>query len=286
MAGYRWTTFNGVALPEYDAQRNQGTGQVDSALLDSIGGVFDYHGSNRRLPRRQTFDHRGKYVGELRYLVDESGNYQVDESGNYQIAGSAANHLRGQLLEIKAQIGVRGSLVRVRLDDESVSQTKQCRLIDVQHNQSVDDRNNLAEVTCVFESQQIGWKSTTQQSISKSLVAGTMQTFNAINGGGMPVHDAVLTVTRTSGTITAIVIEGTDIDLDWSGSLGAGDVLIMDDGDKIIEENGADAYSGFSFGANHAANGLFPLPVGMTNLEITLTGGNATVALTWYEQWP
>lgn len=283
---YRWTTFNGVALPIYDAQRNQHAGPVDSGLLDSIGGAFDYHGSNRRLPRRQQFDMRGRYLGETRYLTDESGNFQVDENGNFQIAGDGANHLRGQIDELKAQIGVRGNLVRVRLDDESVSQTKLCRLLDVQHAQIVDERDTLAEIACIFETTQIAWKSSTQSSISKSLTNGTFQIFNARNGGGIPIYDAVLTITRTSGTITAIAIEGSGIDIDWTGSLGASGVLIIDAGDQTVEENGADAYSGFSFGANHTVDGFFPLEIGLNNISVTLTGGGATVALTWYEQWP
>lgn len=283
---YRWITFNGVTLPEYDAQRNQGTGAADMSVLDSIGGAFDAFGDRLRLPRKNRFDMRGKYMGDKRYLVDHDGNVIVDHAGNRIIAGSAANHLRGQVDALLSQIGRRGDLVRVRLDDESVRQARQCRLLDVQFPQNHEDRTNQAELTCVFETERIGWRDADATVKTDGYVNGVAEYLAVHNDGAYPVEDAVLTVARTSGTITSVQVAAAGIEITWTGSIGAGQTLTIDAGRQTVLLGDTDAYSGFALGSGHTIDGWLTLTPGANPLRITVVGGNADVTMRHFNQWP
>lgn len=282
---YRTTTFDGVTLPEYNATRNLGSGQVESSIVDSIGGAYNYFGSQQRLPRKHQFDVRARFLGEVVYEVDHSGNYIVDESGNFIVWGTSANHLRGQVDAVMAKRGVLGNLVRVRLDDETVEQTRECRLINIPFAQKTDDHTALAEIACVFETTQPNWRDSAASTVSTSLTAGAGKYVYAHNDGDAPLDDAIITIARTSGTISAVSLIGDGIDISWTGSIGASQSLVIDCGLQTVRIGTTDEYDGFCINAGHTVRGWFPMPPGQTGLQCTVTGGAATFTIDWYNQW-
>lgn len=275
--------FDGVALPLYNPQQQDDAAPADPALMDSVGGVFDYWGTGVRPARRQQIEISGIYLGQMAYLVDEAGNRLADEAGNRLIAGSAENRLRAQVEALRAKTGVRGSLWRTRQDD-AAREWITARLLRVTHAKRRAEMAVYATVTCLWESAHVAWRAATATSTSGSATDGALFGLTVSNGGTVTVFDAVMTVTRTAGTITAVAVTGPGIAWIWTGSLASGS-LSVDCGAGTVRAAGVSSYSGFSLGAGHTVQGWLPLTPGMTPLLVTVTGGNATVTVQHYDQF-
>jgi len=281
---WQYVKFDGVNLPLYDHDQNHDPMPSEPTLLDSIGGAYDWRGSQRRKGRKQTIPLTGIYVGETDYLVDELGNYLVDELGNFLIAGDPYQTLQASVTALMEKKGVRGKLWRKRLKD-NVLQWKTARLLAVPWPRVWEDHALKASITCQFETAMEFWHAATATSTSVSASDGVPIGLTVDNAGQV-AEDAVITVTRTSGTITAFTLTGNGVSLSWSGSLGSGDVLTIDCGAGTVRKGTSDAYSGFSLASAHSAAGWLPLSSGMNALVATVTGGNATVAISHYNQYP
>lgn len=283
---YQYVEFDGIALPLYNHAQNHDVMPAESTLIDSIGGAWDWFGSARRSGRKQLISCTGLYFGERYTLVDESGNIVVDEEDNPIIIAAGVGSLRAQVDALLEKRGVRGSLWRKRLDDD-VLQWKTARLLQIQWPRKWEDHGLLAQITCQFETLMENWRAATVTSTSNSATAGVQLGLTVESIGEVQVDDAVLAITRTSGTITAVnvVCAGNGIDFTWTGSLGASDVLTINCSLQTVRKNSADAYSGFVLNAGHTAAGWLPLVEGSNALLITVTGGNATVAVSHYDQF-
>lgn len=276
---YRLHAFGPVVLPLGVAEQDLSTGKVDSALVDVVSGVADVYGWRQRLPRKQTINHTGMYVGELTNLVTEAGAYLVTEGGNRLIAGDAETMLRGQVDALKAMHGQRSYLYR-RREDDGVVQWKLARLLQVQHSQNGQNLYG-AKLSSAFETIDAGWRSFTQQSAAAAFADGAYLLVQ--NRGNLPVDDAVITVTAAT-TITNLAIAGPGIDLRWTGSLTPGQVLSIDCNGKTVTTGGANSYVVFSLGSEHTQPGWLPLAVGDTLLRFA-GSGSGTVAVIWYDRF-
>lgn len=284
---YRYTTFDGVNLPEVMPEDDLQTGSTPSTLIDSLAGAFDYLGSNRYRLKRQPINYRGKYVGRNDiYLVDESGNYIVDESGNYIIANDDYTvDLRDKVDALKAKVGRRGTLIRVREDDGS-SQSKQARLHSIGHMRTVRDIDRFADLEIVLEAVGGPWKSTSATTTTASLSASTMGTVAVVSAGLEEVRDAVITVTANGGTVTGLeFVLDSDQHFSWAGILLNGNSLVIDTGALTVLNNNVDAYSGFTLEADHTIDGWLSLAPANNLLYITVTGGPADLSIVHYDQW-
>jgi hypothetical protein len=282
MAGYKFTTFDGVTLPEYEPEHDLTPAPVTTTLERSIGGVFDRYGSTRRLPNLHTIEYTGTYIGETTYLVDESGNFVVDESGNFIIAGDSVQWLRNQVDALVEKEGIRGNLIRQRLDD-SANQWKQARLLTVRWRSMVEDNCIIAEVRPQFEIAHGAWKDETVTTTSDSLIVGGLG-LNVENGGMIPIHDAIITVTATNQIAALTVTELSGIDWTFSGTIAAGTSLVIDCGAQTILNNGSNAYSNFTLNSGHSVEGWLPLPRGTSVLQIQ-SDAIGTFSVGHYDQW-
>lgn len=280
---YQIVEFDGVTLPYYNPEQQDNAAQVESALMQSIGGVADYYGASTKRARMYGIELTGIYLGETSYLVDESGNYIVDESGNYIVAGTAENMLRGQVQALRSKTGVRGALWRIRQDDD-VREWITARLLSVTHDKRREEMGRLAKMTCAFESAHTAWRAATATTESASLTTGIASVLSAANGGDVTVQDAVLSIAYTSGTITRVNVSASGVVWSWIGSLTSG-TLEIDCGAQTVRQAGVDAYSGFSLSSSHTAAGWLPLEPGITPVSVKVTGGAATATLTHYHQW-
>lgn len=283
---YRLIEFDGVPLPLAMPEDDLSTGTVETSLLDSIGGVYNYFGSTQRLPRRHQFPHKGKYVGEVAIRVTSDGDIRVTSDGDMRVtAPSTIADLQGKTDDLKAKIGMWGRLWRERMADGLLT-WKTCRLLHVKHVETVVQANVISEVESTFETDMAGWR---DEDITTSLVSAT----NGVpipllvsNSGLMTVEDAILRVARTSGTITAVQVTGAGIDIIWAGTIGAGQTLTIDCGRQTVLRGTSDQYSGLTLNLGHTVNGWLPLVQGANILTVTITGGNANVSMEHYNQWP
>lgn len=281
---YRYTEFDGVPLPTANFEQAHDIAPIESDLQDSVGSVYDYRGAARKAARKQTISLRGIYWGETGYMVDEAGNPIVDEAGNYLIAGDAVNMLRAQVDALRAKRGARGPLWRVRISD-GARQWLTARLLQIAWQRTRPDMAVRAELSCLFESAMTAWRAETGTGVTASAAAATPTGLLVQNGGDVAVADAVLSVARTSGTITAVRVQGPGIDWTWTGSIGAGQTLQVDCGSQTMRRSGADVYGGWVRAAAHTAPGWLPLALGDNPFLVTVAGGNATLTISHYNQF-
>lgn len=281
---YRYTKFFDTPLPDRMPEDDLGTGNVESVLLDSIGGVVNYYGPTRRkLPRRDIIDYRGIYVAEKVYLVDEAGNFIVDEAGNRILVAAAGAHLRQQVHALRAQIGRTGPLWRM-MDDTGLLAWKTATLLSVEYTRTINDAGETAELRPIWETGMGAWRDETASAFAKSLTAGVLTPVTVHNDGDVEVLDAVITVARTSGTITAFSLTAPGISLSWAGAFGAGQSLIIDTGAQTVRVGTINAYSGFALGTGHTVRGWLTLSPGITPLVARVMGGNANITVSFYNQ--
>jgi len=283
---YQLIEFDGVDLPLYNPRQDHSPAPMGSALLAAIGGYVDYYGTRRGTAQSQALSITGVVWGETEYLVDEDCNFIVDENGDYIIGGNAAVSLTSQLAALRDKARRRGSLTRQRLSD-SYREWKTAHFLEMRQPQEVRDRDFMATVTCTFEMIDPGWHSETATTAGRTLPAGMQKPLYVQNGGGMTVEDAVVTVTRISGTVTQVDIDCTaqGIDLRWTGSMATGS-LVIDCGAATVRKAGADAYVTGFVQSGHTARTWLPLAQGTNELLVTVTGGDATVSVVFYAQNP
>lgn len=283
---YQYTEFDGVALPLYNHEQSHDTTPSEPTLLDSVGGAYDWYGTGRRKGRKQLINLKGIYFGATEYLVDHTGDVLTDETGDYLIVGNGPQMLQAQVNELREKSGVRGALWRTRLDDNAL-EWKTARLLSVAWPRKWEDHAVIGEISCQFETRMEYWHAASATTTSVSATSGVTLPM-VVENAGEQVDDAVITVTRTSGTITAVslVCSALGIALQWTGSLGASEVLTIDCGAQTVKENTTDGYSGFALTpVYHTAAGWLPLSHGNHTFLVTVAGGNATVAIQHYNQF-
>lgn len=284
---YRYTTFDGVNLPEVMPEDDLNTGAANSTLTDSLGGAFDFLGATRYRLKRHPIRYVGKFVGrDDTYLVDESGNYIVDESGNYiVVTDDYTVDLRDKVDTLKAKIGRRGLLIRQREDDGS-TQWKQTRLLAINHTRTVRDIDRFADLEVIMEATGGAWKSSTATTTTASLTAATLTAVVVTSAGMEEVRDAVITLTANGGTVTAVeFVLNSDQHFTWSGSLLNGNSLVIDTGAMTVTNNNVDAYTGFALSGDHTIDGWLQLSPTNNTLYVTVTGAGADLSIEHYDQW-
>lgn len=112
--------------------------------------------------------------------------------------------------------------------------------------------------------------------------------FTVVNDGNATIDNAILTVTAGAAAVTAfgVVSEDADgvdqADWEWTGTLAAGQSLVIDAGKQSIENNGTGAYANLTFNAGHALPGWFRLDPGSTSLVISFVStADATLTVTF-----
>lgn len=282
MSSYQIYQFDGVTLPLYDQTQDLSTGAVETSLIQTVGGAFDWAGSRRRLPLRAAPTISGQYAAEVDgdRLVESAGNPIIESAGVYVVAHSAHADLRAQVDALKSKVGVRGLLVRRRFDNESVTQVRTARLLEVREKGETEERGVRAALDCIFEMAGAGWRSTAQSSVS--LINNAL----VESAGTLPVRNATLTVTAST-TITRIDVacDAQGVAWSWTGSLAAGTTLVVDAEALTVRAAGADAYSGFALGSGHTADGWLYLAPGPNVVMVSVTGAASAITLAWWDMW-
>jgi hypothetical protein len=186
--------------------------------------------------------------------------------------------------ELRTKIRVRGNLWRVRQDD-GAREWKLARMLTMSHTITYQEPCPTAVVVCQIETPMAQWHAETVTTVSASAVNSVALPF-LVENVGETVDDAIVTVARSSGTVTAfsLVCAELGISLVWTGSMGAGHVLTIDAGAQTVVETGIDGYSGFSL-VSHTAPGWLTLPYGIYTFIATVVGGNAIIAFNYYPQF-
>lgn len=283
-----YTHFDTVPLPLHRQRYQHDPAPSSPALQRVVDGYVDVFGTNETNALSQVLPITGIYIGETTYLVDEAGNRFVDEASNPYIFGTPFTMLRSQIQALREMTRLSAPLWRARLNEQTVREWKTARLVQLRLPSNYNDLY-IAEVTANFEMTMANWHAETQTTVSASVTAAVPKLF-VVENAGETVEDGIVTVTRTSGTVTAFSLACTALGISWvwTGSIGSGEVVTVNDGDDtVIKSNAAgtltNAYSGFSR-PDHSAATWLRLPRGTHLFYVTVLGGNATVAFKHYTQ--
>lgn len=274
--------FGATALPGYDASSDIGVAPVDLRTFPlATGGVYDPLGSNQAASRGMTIIDRSSFVGQT------------------------AAELEADVLSMRALVGVRDKLIRMR--DSGAFEWIYARLLKCNAIRrpanvfSLDVELEFAMHSAVWNGERHGdgWLLDSGEYLDTSLVvdeetgdkyrlyAGTTN-LTITNGGNAPVKNAILTITAANVAITGLTItKSGETHLVYAGMIAAGNSLVIDCGEWSVKNNAVDDYANFSFGANHAIDGMLTLDPGANVLQIIKTGGNIndTLTIEFYDGW-
>lgn len=282
---YSLTHFGAVPLPDRMSEDGLDTGNISGTLVLSIGGAFDRLGAARALPPVNVISHAGLYAtsGSV-FWVDHAGNQIVDHAGNRMLVATEDGWLRAQVDLLRGMHGKRDRLYR-RRDNDGALQWVNARLVSVQEQKTIEDAGVTAELRSTFETAMSAWRSSSLSVATGTLVSGGNVALLVSNDGNAPVNDGLLVVTA-SGAISSVTITSPEagVSVTWTGTLAAGQSLVIDSGARTVRRSGASVYSGFVLNAAHTARGWFPLAEGITIFRVAVDGPG-TVNFQHYDQF-
>lgn len=199
---------------------------------------------------------------------------------------------------LQAEVGKRDRLYR-EWDYGSAEEWVDARLINIEAQRKAADALKL-DVTMQFEIYSAYWRSLSPvgewylndgELLDYGLVLdGTATTFTldsspkiltVTNGGNAIVTDCKINIDAGSADITAVKIEADDIEIDYAGTITAGDELMIDCGAYSVTNNLVNDRDNLSLGSDHKINEWFRLLAGANSVTITITGGSTDSQITY-----
>jgi hypothetical protein len=263
----RYSAFGALSIPDYDASQDYGGDATLTGYVQPPGRpAYDTYGT-ARVPR----DGR-----------------EVTISGVF--VSSSMTALDTLLDTWRAVVGTRG-LLTVTLAS-AATRTRYARLtaLDLEIEPGPA---RMQRFSMTYRLEGDIWLGTAHVGTGDDLVtlntSPKVMTIN--NAGNAPVYNAVLTLTAGAANITAVTIAnaatGYVSSVTYTGTVTAGQALVLDAGAWTVKNNGVDAYAGITYGATHAVDGLLVLGPGNNSITITLTGGStdSTAAYAFHDGW-
>lgn len=277
------TQFGTVTLPPYNEVHQMDVVPAISGNVATLGGGFDRWG-NATAPQQ----------------------FPQTITAQLTVAEDTKAATRAAVDVMRSKIGQRNILYRQSLEDCDTGdvQWAYARILSIPVTRQIDQWESqplqLAfEQYTNWHGQQHGswllddgyyldmglFLDATDDSATLSASPGTVPVTNA---GNMPVYDAVVTITAGSAAITALDVKcGTVTHWTYSGTIGAGNSLVVDTGAWSVENDGADAIAGFAFGASHRIPAMLELAPGANSFVVTFTGGstNSTFDISFWDTY-
>lgn len=249
--------FGDKDLPRCNAVQDNGMPEIAPAYSQfPYGGVFDAYGAE-------------KARVSLPFPIPVEGTI----------------HLRRQmeLYDWRALHGVRDTLYR-RRDGAAFEESITARLMSLKTMRSYVNPEIL-ELQFQFDALEEYW-SGEDQTFTEAFWQSP-QVIPAPNEGNAIQRNIVITLTADGSAITFFSMASALTRFEWTGTLAAGNSLVIDVGAKTVRNNGVDAYAGFSLHTLHRVAEWLRLPPGDNNLTIWRTGGLATttIQLAYKDAW-
>lgn len=280
----RLERFGAYEFGIYNPQDRLGGGVANAPLIRTAAGAFDPLGTD----------------------TVRTGEYQIVKRMVFMESTAAA--LQTQLDAVRALRGKRDTLY-MRLADESV-RSAYGRCVQVVIDRNTDNWLHQP-VELVFECLATEWVGAPHTASGWVLdagvdldtgyeldEAGTAETMassphtmtGVSNDGNQYVYDAVVTVTAGGADITALTIENTTnglTNISFTGTVAAGEVLVIDAGLMAVTNDGADAYASFAVNSGHKMGGWLRLDPGTNAVKCTFTGGStdSTISVAFRDGW-
>lgn len=282
---YLLERFGIRTLPPYNSEMTESPIPAAIAFVETTGGIYDNDGNGRS---RQALPFALRYQGViLENLMTDTRAY-VDM--------------------FRPLVGIRSKLYRRARDNDEVHWCY-ARLVAMPYETNTKDK---AWRTVTLDFQQLSrwhgarhddpWTFDSGEVFDDGLIldeeSPTILDTNpkvtaVINNGNIPIQDAQIFLTAAGSNITAVTFTGTNsvagitINLTWTGTLTAGQILIINDAASSVLNNGVNAYTGLVRNSGHNIAPWFEFAPGTTNITVTRTGGSAasTIAIIFRDGW-
>ena len=262
------TYAGGVALPLRVVTQPVGSGEVPSSLVQLPGGnAWDSLGSGMARPRSQ----------------------KITITGVWLAASKSA--METKLDALKAMKGTRNKLW-ASVDSGTTNRWRYARCLDVRA-VAKPGLQRMMPIEMDFELVASPWNGTAHAAESTTLDASPHDVVTT-NAGNAWVRDAIITITASGSSITVVSVSRAAIagvcgiiHWHWTGTLAATKSLIINCGTRSVTNDGADAWAGFVFQADHADNEIAPLVPGVNTIVVARTGGDnsSTCKLDYSDGW-
>lgn len=249
-------------LPTLEGRQPQGASAVTGSVLRLPGGgSYDWRGGEQARPESDQIELFGGWV------ADSVAAMQV------------------KLAALKALAGQRSRLWRT---DGATQQWRRARCLRV----ASDVEAGLpasAEISMGFELDAGPWHGAAR---SETITLDTSPKSQAVTNGGNAIQrDVVLTVTAVGSAISDVTIENVTAGhvsaVRYTGSIAAGQALVLDCGAGTVRNHGVDDYARLMLLAGHTMREWLRLAPGSNPIQVTYTGGGAasTCILAYHDAW-
>jgi hypothetical protein len=273
---YRLSAFSAVALPAGEAEFDAGTPPADERIVATLGGgFFDAYGANGaplKLPQ------------EISYKCETTAASLATLRTTYEALAGKVGARRQLWRTAAADLSQQWCWARLmqvaapRKYGQVYWQPLELRFkqLSIWHGTAYngDDENTGGYL----------WSNGLYQTNTPTALIVGANTYALTNDGNHPVTDAGIYLVAGTGLTQAQFVSSA-VDFTIADTFANGEVLRVDCGTHGVTLDGADAYSLFSLGAGHRSPYWLEIPAGGTELEITLTGGGASVAVVHYDGW-
>lgn len=243
---YRLTTFDGVNLPTYNKESGLDAAPALPGFVSTVAGAFDSYGVDLA-------------PMALPHAISARGIVSADTDAGQRAAIEALRTLTRR----------RAKLVR-EADDDASEHWAWARLMSLVQRRIYNARGYQAlELGFLIES---GWYEDQPDDLQYPL--GSPHIMTVYNDGNRMIDDAIITFHADDAPLTALTITAPNgTHLIWTGTVATETDLVIDCGAKSILNDGVDAYSGLSYGANHTIDDWLRLEPYSINITYTYTGG-------------
>lgn len=271
---YRIESFDGLELSPYVDERqshDMGGGNARGSFTRvPLFGYSDNYGSRKATRGQQAIIYQGELFSDT--------NSQTE--------------LVQQLDALRAKIGVRGLLFVRQMDGSR--RYVHARLESVR-NVSQVGQGLYTPVELRFTTVDQAWKADTQRNLTRNLdFADDFITWDIANYGGMDTLGVTITITAGTSQITRAKVTNTAggypdtfgrhrWSVDYTGTINAGQQLVIDSGIYKVTNNGANAY-GAQFIPSYKLDWFGMKTQDINTIEVTLEGNSsqdAQIRLQW-----
>jgi hypothetical protein len=284
---YRLITFGTTTLEYYNQVDSIGSGETPSQYQTlAEGGALDLFGSQQKHPGVV------EYTKSLRLKA---------------ATPTALTSLYLGLLQLR---GKRDLLYRKTVGS-NLTHWKYARLVQVNAARDYDQAKFklIQDMDMRFEAQDafwngtaVGWRLDTgaflnaglsfdtgnSQTLSTSPKTFTLTLGSASDAGRAPTRAIIMTINPGNAPMSAITITRTGGEsIQYTGTLAAGEILVIDTGSMQVTRAGVDAYSNLVLSPTADLATWFTLQPGANDMTVTWTGGGAgaEIDFVYYEAW-
>ena len=262
------TQFGTVTLPEYAAVHQMDVAPAISGNVATLGGGYDRWGT-----------------------ATAPQQFPQQIAAQFTTWADDVDAIRTSVDTLREKIGQRNLLFRQALDSTEDMQWAYARVVSVPITRQIDQWSSQP-LTIGFEQwsnwhgdQHGAWLLDSGETFDSGLyfdgtddsetLSASPGTVTLTNAGNVPVYDAIVTVTAGSAAITALDIKcNANVHWTYSGTIAAGDALVIDAGAWSVENDGTDDFGKFAFGASHKVSAMLELTPGSNSFVVTFTGGS------------